>query len=93
MSGARSQRGAGWQEAGGDIPGCSHGSRHPRTPVMGEGPVPWLALSPQQPAEGLLPLPATGGNPLPPCYRQLSAAIFQLCAFKELIGGEIILSR
>lgn len=38
-------------------------------------------------------LPTTGGNPLPPCYRQLSAAIFQLCAFKELIGGEIILSR
>lgn len=28
-----------------------------------------------------------------PGYRQLSKAIFQLCAFKELIGGEIILSR
>lgn len=28
-----------------------------------------------------------------PGYRQLAKAIFQLCAFKELIGGEIILSR
>lgn len=45
----------------------------------------------------MLPLPSSclrlEGIHYLPGYRQLSEAIFQLCAFKELIGGEIILSR
>lgn len=44
----------------------------------------------------MLPLPSCclrlEGIHYLPGYRQLSKAIFQLCAFKELIGGEIILS-
>lgn len=57
----------------------------------------WLSPSPQQQEEGILPLPSSclqlEGIHYLPGYRQLSEAIFQLCAFKELIGGEIILSR
>lgn len=57
----------------------------------------WLSPSPQQQEEGMLPLPSSclqlEGIHYLPGYRQLSEAIFQLCAFKELIGGEIILSR
>lgn len=69
----------------------------PRMPVAGEVPVPRLAPSPRQPEEGMLPLLSCCLQPegihYLPGYRQLSKAIFQLCSFKELIGGEIILSR
>lgn len=56
-----------------------------------------LSPDPQQQEEGTLPLPSScvrlEGIHYLPGYRQLSEAIFQLCAFKELIGSEIILSR
>lgn len=68
---------------------------HPRMPVASKDPR--LAPSPWQLEEGMPPLLSCclrlEGIHYLPGYRQLSKAIFQLCTFKELIGGEIILSR
>lgn len=103
MSSARSQHSAGWQSARQieASPAASEGSRQPLHPPEdahgGSMLVLRLSPSPQQQEEGVLPLPSSclrlEGIHYLPGYRQLSEAIFQLCAFKELIGGEIILSR
>lgn len=102
MSSARSQHRAGWQQARQRHPhlplrGPGSPFTHPRLLVAGSVLVLQLSPSPQQQEEGMLPLPSSclrlEGIHYLPGYRQLSEAIFQLCAFKELIGGEIILSR
>lgn len=70
---------------------------HPRLLMVGAVLALRLSPRPQQQEERMLPLPSSclrlEGIHYLPGYRQLSEAIFQLCAFKELIGGEIILSR
>lgn len=103
-SGARSQHKAHSREPGRwrhpQLPPVGPGSPFTRSrmPVVGEVTVAQLAPSPCSQRKGWMLLLWScclrlEGIHYLPGYRQLSEAIFQLCAFKELIGGEIILSR